>query len=160
MTNASNDPKAPQGDGAGDTVVERRGPPSNRPSLPPPDGVERRREPRYDVTWAVDCDDGETFLYSYITNISAMGIFISSRDPLAVGTRVNLRFAPTGEEPMDLAAEVTWVNPWRDEGENLNPGFGVRFVALPPEARERLVSIIHAIAYLPDEVGGQSGDRS
>ncbi len=103
MAGASNDPKDPNGDGPEVVAPVRSTPPppmTRSSSLPPPDGIERRRDPRYEVTWAVDCDDGETFLYSYITNISKMGIFISSRDPLAVGTRVRLSFAPTGEEPM------------------------------------------------------------
>lgn len=121
-----------------------------RPSVPP-DGRERRSFPRVDVDWAVDCSDGDTFLYSFITNISEMGIFIATREPPVLGTRLTLRFSPPGEEELALSGEVAWVNPWRESGDNLNPGFGVRFVELTPEQRERLVSIVHAIAYLPDE---------
>lgn len=112
---------------------------------------DRRSGPRVDVTWAVDCSDGDTFLYSYIQNISTMGIFIATRTPPARGTEVRLRFAPPGEVAFELAGEVAWINPWREHGENLNPGFGVRFVNLSADDRERLVSIVHAIAYLPDE---------
>jgi type IV pilus assembly protein PilZ len=102
-----------------------------------------------DVTWAVDCSDGETFLYAYITNISALGIFIASRTPPAQDTRVTLRFSPPGEEPFDLVGEVAWINPWRAEGENINPGFGVCFTELTAEQRERMVTLVNTIAYLP-----------
>ena len=114
----------------------------------PHNGAERRLSPRYDVTWAVDCTDGETFLFASISNISALGIFITTRNPPAAGTIVTLRFTPPGEEPLELQGEVTWINPWHDDGENINPGFGVRFTQLTPDIRERLVNLVHAIAYL------------
>lgn len=119
-------------------------------SVPPSEGIERREHRRVDVTWAVDCHDGDTFLYSYITNISAMGIFISTRKPPVLNSKLTLKFTPdTGNElPFELEGEVAWVNEWRAHGENLNPGFGVRFVNLTPDNRERLVSLVHAIAYL------------
>ena len=116
-----------------------------------PTGKERRSYERIPVAWAVDYQSGETFLYSYITNISAMGIFIYSRDPLPEGSTIALKFAPPGEEPFELVGEVAWVNPYRDGGENLNPGMGVRFVDLEAPMRERLVALVRTIAYLPDE---------
>lgn len=122
-------------------------------SASPAEGIERREHRRVDVTWAVDCHDGDTFLYSYIKNISAMGIFISTRRPPALNTRLTLKFMPdtVTERPFELEGEVAWINQWRENGENLNPGFGVRFVNLTPDMRERLVSLVHAIAYLDGE---------
>jgi type IV pilus assembly protein PilZ len=136
------------GGGADDKPRE----PGERSSLAP-GGVERRTSERVPVSWAVDFQNGETFLYSYIQNISSMGIFIWSKEPLPVGSQLVLRFAPPGEEPFDLSGEVAWINPFHEDGENLNPGMGVRFVALEPEMRERLVELIRTIAYLPDVDG-------
>jgi type IV pilus assembly protein PilZ len=34
--------------------------------------------------------------------------------------------------------------------ENRNPGMGIRFIALTPEDRERIVDAIHTIAYVRD----------
>jgi type IV pilus assembly protein PilZ len=118
-----------------------------------PDGQDRRSYERIPVSWAVDYQSGDTFLYSYITNISAMGIFIYSRDPLPTGSNIELKFAPPGEEPFELVGEVAWVNPFREDGDNLNPGMGIRFVNLDPTMRERLVSLVRTIAYLPDDTG-------
>ena len=124
---------------------------ASRASIPP-DGHERRSFVRVDVAnWEVDCADGENFLYSYITNISEMGIFIHSRSPPDLERPVRLRFTAPGEDPMDIEGIVAWINPYRVNGENLNPGFGVRFTNLSPEQRERLVALVHAIAYLPDD---------
>jgi type IV pilus assembly protein PilZ len=101
-----------------------------------------------DVTWAVDCVADDTFLYASIANISQMGIFVRTVEPLAIGTKLNLTFAPPGYEPFDLVGAVAWVNPVRAGGDNPNPGMGIRFVDLTLDQRERLVEVIRTIAYV------------
>jgi type IV pilus assembly protein PilZ len=129
--------------------------------------AERRVHDRFDVTWAVDCVADDTFLYASLANISEMGIFVKTTDPLAVGTSLWLSFkAPqgAGKPPPDggkalnatgdadgafkLEGVVAWVNPLRPNGDNPNPGMGVRFIGLTPENRERLVEVVRAVAYL------------
>ena len=119
-----------------------------------PPSVERRKTDRYPVTWSVDCETEDTFLYACITNISAMGIFVRTDTPLTVGTRVTLRFAPPGEiTPFVLEGVVQWINPVRPLAENLNPGMGIRFVSLTADDRERLVEAIRTIAYVRESQG-------
>lgn len=114
-------------------------------------GLERRQYERFETSISVDYSSGETFLFSYIQNISEMGIFIRSDNPLPIGTSLELRFAPDGQTPMELAGEVTWINPYRPFGDNLNPGMGVRFRGLTPEMRERVVDLVRTVAYLRGE---------
>lgn len=103
------------------------------------------------MAWSVDCETEDTFLYAYIRNISELGIFVATREPLTVGTHVTLRFTvPGAVEPFTLKGMVQWVNPVRFFTENRNPGMGIRFVDLEPEHRERLVEIIRTIAYVRD----------
>lgn len=109
---------------------------------------DRRIADRYEVTWAVDCVAQDTFLYASIANISAMGIFVRTEKPLEVGTELSLTFAPPESEEFSLKGRVQWINPIRDDGDNPNPGMGIKFVDLSPENRERLVDVIRAIAYL------------
>jgi len=63
------------------------------------------------------------------------GIFVATYEkppPLGAGVRVALRF-PTGPS-CELSGSVAWV---RDQlGEDAPPGFGVRFVDVPEEARK------------------------
>lgn len=136
--------------------AERVGSP---PSEPPaesardlaPASVERRNFDRYDVEWSVDCvAQDDTFLYASITNISEMGIFVRTVEPLAIGTPLRLLFAPPGAEPFRLDGAVAWVNRVRASGDNPNPGMGIRFVSLQPAERERLVDVIRTIAYVRD----------
>jgi type IV pilus assembly protein PilZ len=113
--------------------------------------VDRRSVERIEVTWSVDCETEDTFLYASIANISEMGIFVRTRDPLPIGTRLTLRFQPPGAvEPFVLAGQVQWVNPVRALSVSPNPGMGVRFLELTLEARERLVGVIRTIAYVRD----------
>lgn len=116
-------------------------------------GVERRTYERFDAELSVDWASGESFLFSYITNISEMGIFIRSEDPPPVGTALRLRFSIDGEEPLALDGTVVWINPLRPSGDNPNPGMGVRFTELSSDQRERVVDLVRTVAYLQDDVG-------
>jgi type IV pilus assembly protein PilZ len=112
-------------------------------------GAERRSADRFAVTWSVDCETEDTFLYASITNISEMGIFVRTEKPLAVGTRLVLRFAPpNADEPFVLTGIVQWINPVRPLGDNVNPGMGIRFESLTLADRERIVEAIRTIAYV------------
>jgi uncharacterized protein (TIGR02266 family) len=51
---------------------------------------ERRREGRVTVNFEFNSLDA--FIAEYVTNISRTGVFIRSKAPLPVGTRVNLEF--------------------------------------------------------------------
>lgn len=125
-------------------------PPATAGASATEDASDRRTFDRYDVEWAVDCVASDTFLYASITNISEMGIFVRTTDPLVIGTRLRLTFAPPGLESFMLEGKVAWVNPLRANGDNPNPGMGIKFVDLRAEDRERLVEVIKSIAYLRD----------
>jgi type IV pilus assembly protein PilZ len=117
-----------------------------------PSGAERREHQRFETSIAVDYASGETFLFAYLQNISEMGIFIRTDHPSTVGTRLRLRFnVESEEEPLTLDGEVTWINPLRASGDNLNPGMGVRFMELSPDKREQVVSLVRTVAYLHDD---------
>ena len=129
----------------------------SKPSEPPisersdPPVSDRRIYERVDVEWSVDCETEQTFLYASITNISEMGIFVTTHEPLEVGTRLTLRFALPGEQsPFILLGQVQWVNPIRMLSDNPNPGMGIRFIDLSSENRERIISSVRTIAYVRD----------
>jgi type IV pilus assembly protein PilZ len=114
-------------------------------------GAERRNSQRFDTSIAVDYASGETFLFAYLKDISEMGIFIRANDPLSVGTKLRLRFHVDDGDPLVLDGEVTWINPFKKNGENINPGMGVRFTQLTPERREQVVALVRTVAYLRDD---------
>ena len=74
------------------------------------------------VTINKEFESFDAFIQEYVTNISRSGVFIKSSTPLAVGTRVNLRFTVIMNdiETIEGAGEVVRVE--RDP-----PGMGVVF---------------------------------
>lgn len=137
-------------------MSERRADSSEPPPLEldaPVSGNNRRSHERLDVTWSVDCETEDTFLYASITNISEMGIFVRTTDPLPIGTSLTLRFEPEGRaaSAFVLCGMVQWVNAFRNGHDNPNPGMGVAFIDLTPDDRERIVETIRTIAYLRDD---------
>ncbi len=66
----------------------------------------------------IDYRANETFLFAYITDISAMGIFVQTNTPEPVGTRLNLCFRlprEMGGRYLELAGEVMWLNAFRPD---------------------------------------------
>jgi uncharacterized protein (TIGR02266 family) len=132
-------------DGSGDSA--------HPPEPPAPsESLNRRSSERIEVTWSVDCETEDTFLYASITNISAMGIFVRTNDPLPVGTQLTLRFAPPRSgDVFVLRGAVQWINLATPVRPTPNPGMGVCFIDLSLEDRERIVEAIRTIAYLRDD---------
>jgi type IV pilus assembly protein PilZ len=117
-------------------------------------GADRRVHERVHVDIEVDYKADDTFLFAYITDISAMGIFVRTNTPEPPGTRLTLRFTPLEGEAMAFEGEVIWINPLREgEGdyENRNPGMGIQFVDLEPEQRDRILQLVRTFAYLDDD---------
>lgn len=116
--------------------------------------AERRRAPRVLVDLEVDYASEDNYLFAYITDISATGIFIRTTTPEAPGTHLNLRFSPHGqgrgsEGEMEVEGEVIWVNPYRPGApDNLHPGMGIRFVGIDDDVRRGLLELIRRFAYL------------
>jgi uncharacterized protein (TIGR02266 family) len=84
---------------------------------------EARREER--VTINKEFESYDAFINEYVTNISRTGVFVRSKTPLAVGTRVNLRFTVIMDdiETVEGLGEVVRVH---DDP----PGMGVVFTEL------------------------------
>ena len=60
------------------------------PENEPDHGGDARSDPR--VTINKEFESYDAFINEYVTNISRTGVFVRSKTPLAVGTKVNLRF--------------------------------------------------------------------
>jgi type IV pilus assembly protein PilZ len=101
----------------------------------------------------VDSRDQENFLFAYLHDLSATGMFVRTMTPEQPGTNLYLRLKAAGAGPeLELDGRVIWINPYRpDDSNNLSPGMGIRFLGLTMEQRARLVSLIKRFAYLYDD---------
>ena len=91
------------------------------------------RAPRVLVDLEVDYASEDNYLFAYITDISATGIFVRTTTPGAAGHAPEpALLAPTTPGPqIEVEGEVIWVNPYRPGApDNLHPGMGIRFVGL------------------------------
>ncbi len=113
-------------------------------------GRERREHERVAMCLEVDyrCDD--TFLFAYITDMSAMGIFIQTTAPKSPGTMLNLRFRTPDGKRLDVDGRVIWVNQPHGK-DSINPGMGVQFVDLTPPQRDQILGLVRTFAYLADD---------
>ena len=73
----------------------------------------------------------EAFINEYVADLTSTGVFIKSKDPLPVGTRVNLKFSLILDElhVVEAAGEVM-----RQSAQPL--GMGVAFRAVAPDAQK------------------------
>jgi Tfp pilus assembly protein PilZ len=93
------------------------------PESDPSDPSDARGDPR--VTINKEFESYDAFINEYVTNISRTGVFIRSKTPLPIGTKVNLRFTVIMDdiETVEGVGEVVRVS---DDP----PGMGVVFTEL------------------------------
>lgn len=97
----------------------------------------RRADDR--VTINQEFESFDAFIEEYVTNLSRTGAFLKTRTPLAVGTKVNLRFTVLHDE-MEFIEGVGEVVRVQDDP----PGVGVVFSELNPASRavlDRLLAL-------------------
>ena len=85
----------------------------------------------------------DQFIERYAVDVSRGGIFIRTREPLPVDTRLRLEFQLQDATPL-LAGEgtVVWIREHDPTRENVTPGMGVRFDRLTPETQPTLEKIL------------------
>ncbi len=74
------------------------------------------------VTINKEFESFDAFIQEYVTNISRTGVFIKSQTPLAIGTRVNLRFTVIMDDIETIEGIGEVVRTEKDP-----PGMGVVF---------------------------------
>ena len=98
-------------------------------------GRQARRNER--VTINKEFESFDAFIQEYVTNISRTGVFIKSTTPLAIGTRVNLRFTVIMDdiETIEGIGEVVRV-------ESDPPGMGVVFRELSAYSKDLIDKLL------------------
>src|ERR1700677_392423 len=89
------------------------------------------------VTINKEFESFDAFIQEYVTNISRTGVFIKSQTPLAIGTRVNLRFTVIMDdiETIEGIGEVVRV-------EKDPPGMGVVFRELSTFSKDLIEKLL------------------
>ncbi len=102
---------------------------------------DKRRHPRVPLLMQIECEQFTSLAYS--RDVSVGGVFIETKQPLAVGSELNLRFRLENESPIIVArAEVKY--------EVVKLGMGVLFIELSPDDRKRIETYVAMTPELPE----------
>jgi uncharacterized protein (TIGR02266 family) len=96
-----------------------------------------RQESR--VTINKEFDSFDQFIQEYVTNISRSGVFIKTKQPLPVGTLVNLRFSVIMDDVESIEGEGEVVRVETDP-----PGMGVVFRELSSYSQTLIEKLLTA----------------
>lgn len=81
----------------------------------------------------------DEFIAEYVTNISEGGVFIRSKNPLPVGTKVNLKFSVILDDFETVEGEGEVVRVDNVQG---HAGMGVAFTRLTAESKELIDRVL------------------
>jgi uncharacterized protein (TIGR02266 family) len=102
---------------------------------------ERRQQPRFAVAVQVTMDSEHNFYTGLTQDLSNGGLFVATHNIRPIGERIHLRFTlPTAPAPIDALTEVRWVRMMPVAGGGGEPGMGLMFINLAPQAQ----AAIHA----------------
>ena len=108
--------------------------------------TERREQARFAAKLKVNYRHGDTYLYSRTSNVSELGIFLLSDEPLPPGSVLELEFnAPESRHPICVTGQVRWVE---EGGLQTESGMGIQFIDLTPDLKARLRSLIRTVAFI------------
>src|SRR5262249_7921368 len=104
-----------------------------------------RKEKRSPVTLKIKFKSAtlDQFIERYSVDVSQGGIFIRTKDPLAVGTQLRFEFQLQDASPL-IAGDgtVVWTREFDPSRTGVAPGTGVRFDRLNPESQGALEQIL------------------
>lgn len=99
------------------------------------DGDEQRLQSR--ITLNKEFESFDAFVHEYVANVSRTGAFIRSKDPLPVGTEVDLRFTVIMDEVQTIEGKGRVVRV-----QDNPPGMGVVFTELNRYSEALLASLL------------------
>ncbi len=104
---------------------------------------EKRQSPRVTYKAEVSYGSEDNFYLGFTGNISEGGLFISTNNPMEVGSKIKVKLTLPGiDQPVELDAEVRWVRDIDVSDEGLPPGMGVRFLNIPEDIKKAIQDFI------------------
>jgi len=101
---------------------------------------ERRSSKRGDLAIPVDYSSVDSFFTEMATNINEGGMFLATDASAELDQLVKVAFRLPGlMQPIEVEARVAWLS--RGEG-GAEPGIGLQFLELSPEARETINRLV------------------
>ena len=114
---------------------------------------ERRRAPRYNVTFRLVCDDGEGFTNAVVINLSDSGALVQTERSYALGQVLSLvPVGAAGEILFDVRATV--MRAAEEPDSNGARRYGLRFEGLTPARIRAMRRLCEAMPETPEDLPG------
>ena len=108
------------------------------------DATERREFVRVRVRWPVSVVTDNATIQAETRNITANGIFISSKDLLRLNETVPLQISPPNRQPIEVTGTVIRSDHQSLDERSISYGMGICFVKVSDEDRHFLEDLISA----------------
>ena len=106
---------------------------------------DRRRQLRITKKFKVSYRSAQSFVNSYLFNLSVGGLFIKTDILLEPGEKIHLKvFLPDKGDALEVAGEVMWSHEEEKEisGKTFPPGMGVKFLDPSTDNIKRIISVL------------------
>ncbi len=111
---------------------------------------ERRRAPRFNVTFRLVCDDGAGYGNAVVLNLSESGALVQSPRDYALGDTLTLvPVGSAGEILFDIPGTVVRIV---EDGQPAERRYGLEFFDLTEQHEDALRKLCHGMPETPDEL--------
>ncbi|HUS66050.1 MAG TPA: TIGR02266 family protein [Kofleriaceae bacterium] len=97
----------------------------------------------------------DQFISKFAVNVSRGGMFLSSRNPKPIGTRLQFEMRLADDSPViEGSGEVRWIREYDRDRPNEPYGMGIQFTQLSPESRvliERIIEHRRSLGGITDD---------
>ena len=99
----------------------------------------QREDPRLPKVLNLTYKSREGFIEAFSSDLSASGIFIKTKKPLAVGEQFVLKLnLPDSSETLKIKCKVSWNQTGKENLAKHPPGMGVTFIEISPADQQKL----------------------
>ena len=106
------------------------------------DGSNGRLNERFGFGVEVSLESEHNFYTGFTENVSTGGLFIATRDLLAIGTQLQITFSIPDLDSFVATVEVRWHRLEQAGTDGLSPGMGVRFLNLTEDQKRAVNAFI------------------
>ncbi|MBN2041982.1 MAG: PilZ domain-containing protein [Spirochaetes bacterium] len=101
---------------------------------------EKRQSPRIEKKFKSEVHSQDGMTFSTTIDMSSGGIFISTPEPVEIGSEVNLSIKLSNKEEIEIKGIVRWMD--ESEMKHGKAGMGIEFVELNSEQKDKINNII------------------
>jgi len=109
------------------------------------DSQEKRKHPRFEVSWHVTVFTDQGIIEGETINISVDGISICCEEPLQMEKIFRITIAPQNHKIIQVAGKVIWADLYGIDRKNTTIGMGICFVEVSDEGRITINDLISSL---------------